>query len=157
MTQNGMAPGAPQTPSTHDKEHNKWLYVGGIVIAVILAIVLLATFTQRRHSAQADAKAQELQTKMVAAGYPLPDKDTVVAIFGTDGGAVCKNPTGALSKALWLDNMTNGAGGPGLRPVIADHRALVAEAIVVSIYCPEHLQAFQDNIDDLKTGTTVRG
>ncbi|NUR02356.1 MAG: hypothetical protein HOY79_39210 [Streptomyces sp.] len=132
------------------------MFIGGAVLFVILAIVGLVVFTQHQNNAEAQAKAQELQTKMVAAGYPLPDKDTVIAVFGTSGGAVCKNPTGALNKAQWLDNMANGAGGPGMRPVIADHKAVAAEAIVISVYCPQHLAAFQDNIDDLKTGTTVR-
>jgi hypothetical protein len=154
MTTSGAT---PQTPGpVYTKEHNRWVYIGGFALAVILAIILLVTFTQRRHSAEADAKALELQSKMVAAGYPLPDKDTVVAVFGHDGGAVCKHPNRALAKAQWLNNMANGAGGPGMRPVIADRKALAAEAIVISVYCPQYLAAFQDNIDDLKTGTTVR-
>lgn len=156
MTGSGANPQTPQGSAVHTKEHNKWLFIGGAVLFVILAIVGLVVFTQHQNNAEAQAKAQELQTKMVAAGYPLPDKDTVIAVFGTSGGAVCKNPTGALNKAQWLDNMANGAGGPGMRPVIADHKAVAAEAIVISVYCPQHLAAFQDNIDDLKTGTTVR-
>ncbi|GAA1964385.1 hypothetical protein [Catenulispora subtropica] len=160
MTESTATPPAqpPQDPAHpgHHKERNKWVFIGAIVLAVILAIILLVTYTQHKHSAEAASKARQLQAAMVAAGYPEPDEDTLIAIFGRDGGAVCKDPTGALNKAQWLDNMANGAGGPGMRPVIADRKAVAAEAIVISVYCPDHLQAFQDKIDDLKTGTTVR-
>lgn len=148
--------GTPNPPVVHHKEHNTWIYVVAGVVAVVLAFVGLALYTDHHHSTQADAKASELTTKLVAAGYGVPDQDTVVALLGTSGGAVCEHPTGDLNKALWLNNMANGAGGPGMRPVIADQRALAAEAIVISVYCPEHLAQFQDNIQDLKTGTTVR-
>ncbi|WP_049871775.1 hypothetical protein [Catenulispora acidiphila] len=152
-----MATPPPQTPDTgHHKEHNKWLFIGGIAVFVIAAIVAMVVFSQHQNDEQARAKAKELQTLMVAAGYPLPDEETVVALLGTSGGAVCKDPTGALSKAQWLDNMSNGAAGPGMRPVIADRKAVAAEALVIKVYCPQHLDAFQDNVDDLKTGTTVR-
>jgi hypothetical protein len=143
-------------PVEHNIENNKWVYIGGLAVVVILAIIFLVTYTQHKNSQEAATKAQNLQTKMVAAGYPLPDKDTVISLFGTSGGAVCEDPTGALSKAQWLNNMANGAGGPGMRPVIADLRVVAAEEIVISVYCPEHLAAFQDNVQDLKTGTTVR-
>jgi hypothetical protein len=151
-----MTPMSPEPPVVHHKEHNKWVYVIAAIVAVVLAIVLLATFTERHHSTQANAKASALTTKLVAAGYGVPDQDTIVALLGTDGGAVCKHPTGDLSKATWFSNMANGAGGPGARPVIADSRAVAAEAIVISVYCPEHLQQFQDDVQDLKTDTTVR-
>jgi hypothetical protein len=95
-------------------------------------------------------------TKLVAAGYGVPDPDTVVALLGTSGGAVCKHPTGDLSQATWFNTMVNGAGGPGTRPVIADSRAVAAEAIMISVYCPEHLEHFQKDAQDLKTDTTVR-
>ena len=149
-------PPAPEPQPVHHKEHNKWVFIGAATLFVILAIVGLVVFTQHQNSTEARDKAKQLQTLMVAAGYPLPDEETVIALFGTSGGAVCKDPTGALNKAQWLDNMANGAGGPGMRPVIADHKAVAAEAIVIKVYCPQHLAAFQDDVDDLKTGTTVR-
>ena len=157
MTDNAATPQAPEPPEHHHHiENNKWVFIGGIILFVIVAIVLLVTYRQHHQDEEAKTKAKQLQTLMVTAGYPLPDEDTVISLFGTSGGAVCKDPTGALNKAQWLDNMANGAGGPGMRPVIADHRVVAAEAIVIQVYCPQHLQAFQDNIDDLKTGTTVR-
>lgn len=151
-----MTTATPEPPVVHHKEHNKWVYIVAAVVAVVLAIVGLAAYSDHHHSAQANAKASELTTKLVAAGYGVPDQDTVVALLGTDGGAVCEHPTGDLSKATWFSTMTNGAGGPGTRPVIADSRAVAAEAIVISVYCPEHLEQFQENVQDLKTDTTVR-
>jgi hypothetical protein len=33
---------------------------------------------------------------------------------------------------------------------------LDAGALVIKVYCPDRLQDYQDQIDDLKTGDTVR-
>ncbi|GAA2024768.1 hypothetical protein GCM10009839_23330 [Catenulispora yoronensis] len=157
MTSANATPQTPQPRGTHHREHNKWVYFVALGLLIVMAVIFLITFTQRKHSAEAVDKAQQLQTKLVAAGYTAPEQQVLVSIFGRDGGAVCDNPTGALTRALWLDNnMSNGATGPGMRPVIADHKALAAEALVISVYCPDHLQKFQDKLDDLKTGTTVR-
>ncbi len=52
--------------------------------------------------------------------------------------------------------MSNGATGPGQRPVIADRQAVQAEALVLKVYCPDTLHRIQSELEDLKTDQTVR-
>ena len=61
----------------------------------------------------------------------------VVRVLGDDGGAICQDPNAALSRAALLDRLMNGAAGPGMRPVIADNRAVKGELLVIQIYCPD--------------------
>ena len=72
-------------------------------------------------------------------------------MLGDDGGAVCANPNDALSRATFLSQLTNGATGPGNRPVIANARIAEGELAIIKIYCPDELAEFQQFIDDLKT------
>ena len=72
-------------------------------------------------------------------------------MLGDDGGAVCANPNDALSRATDLSQLTNGATGPGNRPVIANARILIGEVAIIKTYCPDQLAEFQQFIDDLKT------
>ncbi|MFF1503416.1 hypothetical protein ACFVZR_26850 [Streptomyces sp. NPDC058316] len=58
------------------------------------------------------------------AGCPGPDTGTVQRLLGTDRGIVCESPDDALRTALWRIQLSNGSGGPGQRPVIADTKAV---------------------------------
>ncbi|MFI9360675.1 hypothetical protein ACIG5E_06375 [Kitasatospora sp. NPDC053057] len=40
--------------------------------------------------------------------------------------------------------------------MLSDREVAEAEAIVLSVYCPDRLPAVQDRIDDLDPRTTVR-
>jgi hypothetical protein len=60
----------------------------------------------------------------------------VVRVLGDDGGAICDDPNSALKKAILYGQLTNGAAGPGIRPVIADNRVVQGELAVIKIYCP---------------------
>lgn len=134
---------------------HRWVYVCSIVLLLVMLVVGLLTFHSARTSLKAQNKAQQLSEKLTAAGYPSPDQGQIARTLGTDGGVVCKDPNSALKQALWLGGLSNGAGGPGQRPVIADRKVLQAGAIVVEVYCPNQLSAYQDRINDLKTGSTV--
>ena len=136
-------------------EH-RWIYIGAIVVLVLMVIIGLVTFRSVHASNQANQKAQQLDEALVAAGYPSIDQTEAARLLGTDGGALCNDPESALKHGLWLVDMSNGAGGPGQRPIIADLRALQAGAIVVKVYCPDNLEAYQQKINDLKTGNTIR-
>jgi hypothetical protein len=72
-------------------------------------------------------------------------------VLGDDGGAVCANPNNALSRATFHSQLTNGAPGPGNRPVIANDRVAKGELAIIKIYCPDQLAEFQQFIDNLKT------
>ena len=85
------------------------------------------------------------------------DTDQIVATLGTDGGAVCANPANALGKATAARlRSANGASFVGRRPVIFDRRFVVGEALILQIYCPDELAAYQEKIDALKYDDTIK-
>ncbi|MFI6874883.1 hypothetical protein ACIBL6_15730 [Streptomyces sp. NPDC050400] len=143
------------SPTRFASEH-KWLYIGVIVVLVALAVVGVIRYESVKKTNDATAKANQLADAAEAAGYPRPSTDAIVRALGTDGGAVCDDPASALETALWKINMSNGATGPGQRPVIADTKAVRAEEKVLEIYCPDQLDDFRDKVDELKTEHTVR-
>ncbi|KOG36555.1 MULTISPECIES: hypothetical protein [Streptomyces] len=143
------------SPTRFASEH-KWIYWGAIVILVGLAITGVIRYAYVTTNAKTQSKANQLQQELVKAGYPSPDTDTVERLLGTDGGQVCEEPGNALKTALWKIQQSNGAAGPGQRPVISDTRAVEAERIVLQVYCPDELDDFDEALDDLKTDDTVR-
>ncbi|MFE2019679.1 hypothetical protein ACFW9O_16750 [Streptomyces sp. NPDC059499] len=136
---------------------DRWIYIGAIVILVALVVVGLITYGSLRATNQSTRKANQLADELEQAGYPRPDIDQVARTLGTDGGHVCEDPASALKTALWKINLSNGATGPGQRPVIADRRAVEAGAIILGVYCPDKLEKVRDRIDELKTDDTVEG
>ncbi|WP_406199654.1 hypothetical protein OH807_17535 [Kitasatospora sp. NBC_01560] len=135
---------------------HRWIYLGSIVVLVAMLVIGLLSYTQVHATTQAGKKAQQLSEALRAAGYPVPDQSQIVHTLGEDGGAVCADPANALQQAQWKYGMSNGASGPGQRPVLSDREVVLAEAIVLSVYCPDRLTAIQDRIDDLKLRDTVR-
>ena len=77
-----------------------------------------------------------------------------MGVLGSDGGAICKNPSSALRQALLF---TNGAAGPGIRPVIVDSKIFKGELLVIQIYCPDELPRFQQMVERLKTAGVAGG
>ncbi|MER8187489.1 hypothetical protein [Kitasatospora sp. NPDC094015] len=143
------------SPTRFASQH-RWIYVGAIVVLVGMLITGILVYQQHHQDVQANNKAQELSGKLAAQGYPVPDQDQIVSTLGNDGGAVCKQPASALKNALWLQNISNGATGPGQRPVIGDGRAIEVEALVLGVYCPDQLAKYQDRFEDIKTAQTVK-
>lgn len=128
--------------------------VGGVVL--VLIVIGLITYSGQKDDAAAQAKAQQLTQKFERAGLPVPaDQDIIVKSLGTDGGAVCDNPADALGRALFNGQLTNGAAFVGQRPIIADRRVLVGEALILDTYCPEKLQQFRDKVGDYKVDDTI--
>ncbi|QMU77628.1 hypothetical protein GXW83_19950 [Streptacidiphilus sp. PB12-B1b] len=135
---------------------HRWIYLGSILLLVALLVVGLLTFHQVRVSNQANDKARQLSAELEAAGFPVPDQREITDTLGTDGGSVCQDPSGGLRQAQWKDAMVNGAAGPGQRPVLADADVVRAEALVLSVYCPDQLSDFQTKIADLHLDNTAR-
>ena len=104
------------------------LYIVVAVVVVVLMVVGLFTFRSAKSTQQAEEKAAQLITALENAGARAPSKEQVVRVLGDDGGAVCDDPNGALSRATLLAQLTNGASGPGIRPVIADSRVVQGRA-----------------------------
>jgi hypothetical protein len=131
-----------------------WI-IGGVL--VVLCVIGLVTYSGKKETQEAQAKAQELIQKLDAAGLPVPKDETIlVRTLGSDGGAVCDNPASALGKAALIDTITNGADFVGRRPVIIDRRVLRGEALILEVYCPDELQDYKDKFDDFKTDNVLK-
>jgi hypothetical protein len=127
----------------------------GVVLLLLLGTALLF-FRSARSTEQAEQKADQLIAALSAKGLRTPKKEQIVTILGDDGGAVCADPNAALSRSILYGQLTNGAAGPGTRPVIADNRALQGQLLIISIYCPDQLAAFAEWAADLKLAGVVK-
>ncbi|MFJ6937930.1 hypothetical protein [Streptomyces sp. NPDC101132] len=144
------------SPTRFASEH-RWLYIGAIVILVGLVVTGLIRYSSVRQTNETAKKANQLREELTAAGYPAPDQETTERLLGTDGGPVCEDPGNALKQALYqLQQLSNGATGPGMRPVIADSKAVGVERIVLQVYCPDQVDDFDEAVEDLKTDDTVK-
>ncbi|MEU6977743.1 MULTISPECIES: hypothetical protein [unclassified Streptomyces] len=144
------------SPTRFASEH-KVIYWGAIVILVGLLIAGLVRYSSFKRTNESQKKADQLSQELVKAGYPAPDTDTVQRLLGTDGGQVCEDPGSALKTALYrIQQLSNGATGPGSRPIIADTKAVDAERIVLQVYCPDQVDDFDEAVADLKTDDTVK-
>lgn len=141
--------------STHlessTKRERSVLYIVSMVLLVVFAVIGVLMFKSARDTQQALDKADQLIASINEAGGTAPSREQIARVLGEDGGAVCANPNEALSRAILLSQLANGAGGPGSRPVIADSRLFQGELRIIQIYCPEELGEFQKFVDDLQT------
>jgi hypothetical protein len=137
--------------------HNNATYwiAGGLL--VVLAVIALIAYRGAKADEAANEKADQLISALDEAGVQrLPSTEQVARVLGDDGGSVCDDPSNALRKATLFSMITNGAAGPGQRPIITDSRLLKGQLAVISIYCPDELESVQKFIDDLRTGDVVR-
>jgi hypothetical protein len=127
------------------------------VVFLLLTGTALLFFHSNQESAEADAKADQLLAALASQGLRTPPKDQIVALFGDDGGSVCSDPNNALRHSVLYGQLTNGAGGPGTRPVIADSRAVRGQLLIMKVYCPGELEEFAQFADDLKLDDVAKG
>ncbi|MGA6161406.1 hypothetical protein [Amycolatopsis magusensis] len=127
------------------------LYNVVALLSVLLAIAAVTTWRAGKADREAEDKADRLSAALAELGAPVPERDRIVRLLGNDGGPVCADPASALHRAASLGQLSNGAGGPGTRPVIADSRILEGELAIVTIYCPDQLAEFEEFVDDLRT------
>ena len=124
------------------------------VIAALLAILMVigvATWRTEKATRAAEEKADRLIAAFEELGTRVPSRDQIVKVLGDDGGPVCADPNNALRRAAYLAQLSNGAGGPGSRPVIADSKVTKGELAIIAIYCPDKLSDFEEFVDDLRT------
>ncbi|MGK3952624.1 hypothetical protein ACLKM7_09905 [Microbacterium sp. I2] len=127
------------------------IYTVVIIILIGLAVVALLMFRTDRQNAAADEKATQLVQALETAGMLAPTTDQIARVYGDDGGTACADPNGALTRALVLGELSNGATGPGRRPVIVEDRILKSQLLVIGVYCPDELPNYQEFIDGLDT------
>jgi hypothetical protein len=125
---------------------------------IVLLIICLVFYRSAESNQQAQEKANQLIAALEKAGVrAVPSEEQIVSRLGTDGGAICKDPSSALRQAILFDHLSNGAGGPGRRPVIVDSRVFQGELLVIQIYCPDELPQFQQLVERLKTAGVAGG
>jgi hypothetical protein len=145
--------GAGASQAGGDRDWTLWI-VGAVV--VILAIIGVITYGEKKDE-DAKQKADAVVAKLQAAGLRVPvSKDTIINSLGNDGGAVCHDPSSSLRKAILFDQLTNGGSFVGKRPIIADGRVLAGQAIIMSVYCPDKLKAFEEKFKDVKTDDVIK-
>ncbi|MFJ2757996.1 hypothetical protein ACIO3S_20510 [Nocardioides sp. NPDC087217] len=136
---------------TQSKRERSWIYITALVVLGVLVVVGLIAFNSARETRNAEEKADELIAALEDAGARTPDRDQIVRVLGEDGGATCEDPNDALSRAILLSQLSNGATGPGARPVVADSRVFQGQKLIIEIYCPDELDDFNEFVDDLET------
>lgn len=136
---------------TQSKRERNWIYITAWIILGALVVAGLFAFSSARETREAQEKADQLITALEDAGARTPDRDQIVRVLGDDGGATCENPNDALNRAVLLSQLTNGATGPGARPVIADSRVFQGQLLIIEIYCPDELDDFREFVADLET------
>ncbi|MFI5897718.1 hypothetical protein ACIA5D_47300 [Actinoplanes sp. NPDC051513] len=125
-----------------------WIVLGLIFLGFM--VVGVTIFNSNKENQAAIDKAAQLSQELAAAGLPVPASQQIYNVLGDDGGAVCAAPANALVKSILYGQLTNGAAGPGQRPIIADNKAVQGVLLIVKVYCPEEAEDFQQVIDDLK-------
>ena len=127
------------------------------VIFILLAGLALLFFHATNSTERAREKAGQLAAEFASAGLRVPSTDQIANLLGDDGGATCADPNNALKRGALLGALTNGAGGPGQRPVIADNKVLQGQLLIVKVYCPEELDEFAQTVEDLKLDNVAKG
>jgi hypothetical protein len=141
------------TDTTANTRRITYIVVGGVIL--VLLVVALVAWNSNKETQAANQKADQLIATLNQAGLPTPNKDQVVRVLGDDGGTVCADPTLALKKTIMYGLATNGAAGPGLRPVIGDNRLVQVGLAVVKTYCPDELPDFPQTAEQFKTADLV--
>jgi len=143
---------------TSTQKHRRITYIVITVALVLLLIICFIFYRSAQSSQQAPDKANQFIAALQKAGVRVvPSQEQIVRVLGDDGGAICKDPASALRKALLFSQLTNGAGGPGIRPVVVDSRIFKGELLVIQIYCPDQLPQFQQMVEKLKTAPVAGG
>ena len=132
----------------HRERKVTWLVLGLFLLG--LMVVGVAIHNSNKKNQEAVDKANQLSAELTKAGLPVPDAQQIYNVLGDDGGAVCAAPANGLVKSILYGTLTNGAAGPGQRPVIVDSKATQGVLLVVKVYCPDKASGFQDAVNKLK-------
>jgi hypothetical protein len=137
-------------PTAAPSDGRSYIYWTSLAILIGLVVIALFSFSSAASTRQAQEKAAELSAAIEEAGGQPPSEEQIVRVLGEDGGAVCDDPSAALRRAIFYGQLSNGAAGPGMRPVIADNRAVRGQLLVVETYCPDELEEVRQWVEDLK-------
>ena len=143
---------------TSTQKHRRVTYIV-ITVALVLLLIICFVFYRRAESNQeAQDKANQLIAALQKAGVRVvPSQEQIIGVLGDDGGALCNDPASALRKSILFSQLTNGAAGPGIRPIIADAKVFKGQLLAIQIYCPDELPRFQQMVEKLKTAPVAGG
>jgi hypothetical protein len=143
---------------TSTQKDRRITYIVITVALVLLLIICLVFYRSAQSSQEAQDKANQLTAALQKTGVRVvPSQEHIVRVLDNDGGALCKDPASALRKSILFDQLTNGASGPGRRPVIVDSKVFKGQLAVIQIYCPDQLPQFQQMVEKLKTAKVAGG
>jgi Tfp pilus assembly protein FimT len=145
--------------ATHSATHrsNTVMYVVIGTVLLLLIGVAMFSFLSNRESERATAKAEQLSAELAAAGMRVPTTEQISRVLGDSGGSVCVDPGDSLRRSVLYGMLTNGAAGPGQRPVIADNNVLHGQLLIMKVYCPQYLEQLQEIANDLRTANVASG
>lgn len=132
------------------------IYVISAVILGLIAIFGIVVFTQTSQDLDATVKAEQLHGLLLDAGLPAPEVNVLADSLGRDGGFVCQDPSSPLIKARYQSSISNGATGPGSRPVIGDRDTVTAVELTIATYCPDRLGDYLERVQDMKFEDTTK-
>ncbi|WP_225727762.1 MULTISPECIES: hypothetical protein [unclassified Nocardia] len=132
------------------------IYLISAVLLGLMAIFGVVMFTETARDTDAAAKAQRLHDRLADAGLPAPEPRVIGDSLGRDGGLVCQDPSSPLIKARYQSAISNGADGPGSRPVIGDRDVAVAVELTIATYCPDRLGSYLNQVRDMKFDDTTK-
>jgi Tfp pilus assembly protein FimT len=143
---------------TSTQKDRRVVYIVITLALVILLIIALVFYRSAESDQQAQDKANQLIAALQKAGVrTVPSQEQIVRVLGNNGRALCKDPSSGLRRSILFDQLTNGASGPGRRPVIVDNRVFKGQLLVIQIYCPDKLPQFQQMVERLKTAPVAGG
>ncbi|WP_154795684.1 hypothetical protein [Occultella kanbiaonis] len=140
---------------TQSKRERNWIYITAWIILAVLIVGALLAFSSGRETRQAQEKADQLIAALEEAGASAPSQDQIVRVLGDDGGATCESPNDALNRSILLSQLSNGASGPGARPVIADSKVFQGQLLIIEVYCPDELDDFREFVEGLETANVA--
>jgi hypothetical protein len=132
------------------------VYIALGIIFLLLAGGALLAYSSAKSSAEAEQKADQYIAELAARGLRTPSREQVIRVLGDDGGALCDDPANGLRRGILYGMLTNGAGGPGMRPVIVDNKVVQGQLLAIKVYCPQNLDKFSKVVDKLKYADVVK-
>jgi hypothetical protein len=135
-----------------------WVVAGRLglwlVVMLVVALVLAGcgpTRESESSSKKAEQLASQLQAALEKAGLPVPSTDVLTALYGDDGGISCENVDDREHRTGLA---SFGAYAIGRR-VVLDPKVVDYDRAVISTYCPDELDAYNDAVEDLKLESTI--
>lgn len=137
----------------HPENTHLIMYLAAFALFVGLSVWGLVAVDRHRDDERATALATELAARFSAAGLRSIDVEAAAQVLGTDGGAACTDTDGVLRQSLRNQQLVSGATGPGQRPILVSRDLLVGSRLVIELYCPDAVPAYDELVGDMKLVT----